>query len=42
MRLPVLRDVDAATKPDAVKALHVLQQLDQAAGAAGAADQTVM
>ena len=42
MLAPVSRDVDAATEPDAVKGLHVLQQLDQAAGATGAADQTVV
>ena len=30
---PVLHDVEAATEPDAVKAFHVLQRLDQAAGA---------
>src|SRR4051812_7974847 len=42
MAAPMLRDVDAAAEPDVLMARHVREQLDQAAGAAGAADQAVV
>jgi hypothetical protein len=38
----MLGNIDSATKPDAVEATHVLEQLDQSATTSGSADKTIM